>query len=294
MSFVIMTDTSSNITAARARKLNIELIPFYYYVDGKECCCDSKSGQKFDADRYYKMLGDGIDVKTSQITPQRFEEAFEKVLVGGSDLMFISMSSGISGSCGSAKSAAQKLSEKYPERKIRVIDSLGASFGEGILATEASKMRAKGMCFDDVYENILDMRDRLYQVFTVDDLMFLKRGGRLSSIAAGIGSILNIKPILKGDRDGKIVAFTKVRGRKKSIEALAEKYNALVEQQAVQTVYIAHCGCKQDAITLAGLIKKIKPPKSIAVADYEPVTGSYVGPGALALFFLSHYGACNE
>lgn len=291
MSFVIMTDTSSNIPSSKAQQLDIKIIPFYYYIDGKEYSSD---GKKFDADEYYKKLGNGMDVKTSQITPQRFESAFEEVLKDGSDIIFISMSSGISSSCGSAKIAAKKLAEKYPERRIKVIDSLGASFGEGILAMEAARMRAEGMDFDEVCEELLDMRSRLYQVFTVDDLMFLKRGGRLSSIAAGIGTILNIKPILKGNRDGKIVAFSKARGRKRSIEALAEKYSELVEKQSAQTIYIAHCGCKQDAHFLAKLINKIKPPKKIAVADYEPVTGSYVGPGALALFFLSHYGACNE
>lgn len=292
MSFVIITDTSANIPSAMARKLNIQIIPFSYYIDGSEHTCYDTS--KFNAENYYKQLGDGMQVTTSQITPQRYVDCFTKYLELKKDILFISMSSGISGSCHSAMSAADQLKGSYPGSRIEIIDSLAASLGEGMLAIEAAKLKAAGKTIDEVIEAIISMRSRLYQVFTVDDLMFLKRGGRLSGITAGIATVLNIKPLLKGNEDGKIVAFSRVRGRKKSIEAIASRYNDLVEQQAVQTAYIAHCGCKSEAVYLATLIKNSKKPKSIMIVDYEPVTGSYVGPGAIALFFLSCEGACMK
>ena len=186
--------------------------------------------------------------------------------------------------------AREQLAEEFPERKIELIDSLGASLGEGLLALQAAKYRADGVQLTETAEKIIAMRERMYQVFTVDDLMHLKRTGRLSNAGAVIGTVLGIKPLLKGNPEGKIVAFEKIRGRARTITAMAEKYLSLVKNAETQTVGIAHANCREDAEQLAKLIREKLPPKEILIVKYEPVTGSHVGPGALALFFEGDSG----
>ncbi len=286
MSYIIITDSASNIPTEMANKNDIKTVHLYYIINGKEHAC--KDTAKFNSHAYYEAIGKGLKVTTSQVNPQRYVELFGGYLKDGKDILFIGLSSGISGSFNSAVMAREQLLEEYPDSKIVLLDSLGASMGEGLLALKASELRSKGHTIDEAYDELCVMRDRMFQVFTVDDLMHLKRGGRLSGLSAGIGTVLNIKPLLTGTTEGKIIAFSKVRGRKKSVEALASKYEELVEQQAVQTVAIAHADCEDDAKYLARLIYSTKPPKEIIIVDYEPVTGAYVGPGALALFFLSH------
>lgn len=289
MGYIIITDSASNIPTEMTNKNDIKIIHLSYTLNGKEYIC--KDTAKFNSHAYYEAISNGLKVTTSQVNPQRYADCFREYLSGGQDILFIGLSSGISGSFNSAVMAKNQLLEEYPDRKILLLDSLGASMGEGLLAIRAAELRSGGYSIDEVYSQLSDMRNRMFQVFTVDDLMHLKRGGRLSGISAGIGTILNIKPLLTGTAEGKIIAFSKVRGRKKSIEALASKYEELVEQQAVQTIAIAHADCEEDAKYLAKLINGTKPPKEILIVDYEPVTGSYVGPGALALFFLSHSNA---
>lgn len=284
MSFEIVTDTSSNLQNKVVEEYSIKRIPFSYYVDGKEyTCMDTDS---FDAEAYYAKIKSGVKVTTSQVTPQRFVENFEPMLKEGKDILFVSMASGISGSCSSAGIAANQLKEDYPERKIEIVDSMGASLGEGLIALEGAKLRSKGIGLEETAARLRDMTRRMCQIFTVDDLMHLRRGGRLSNLSAIVGTVLQIKPLLKGSSDGKIVAFHKVRGRKRAIEALAERFDKYAVEPAKQLVGIAHSACKKDAEYLAELIKRNNPPAEIMMVDYEPVTGSHVGPGALALFFF--------
>ena len=286
MSYTIITDTSSNIPTRMLREQGLEVLPFMYYIDGKEnVCLDTES---FDGDAFYDMIRAGARVTTSQITPQQYVDCFEPILRAGNDIIFVSMSSGISGSCASANMAANMLREKYPERKIKIIDTRAASLGEGLVALYAAQLRDGGMDIDKAEELLNDMSQRICQIFTVDDLMHLRRGGRLSNLSAIVGTVLHIKPLLKGDNEGKIVAIAKVRGRKRSIEAIAEKYDKLVREPQQQVVGIAQAGCREDAEYLAQLLMRNNPPKEILTVEYEPVTGSHVGPGALALFFESH------
>lgn len=286
MDYVIITDSAANIPTELAQKHGIEIIPFSYFIDGKEHIC--KDTAKWSCHNYYQKIRDGARVTTSQINPQKYIDFFTPCLKKGKNILFVGLSSGVSGSFASAQIAQKQLLEEFPDRKLVLIDSLGASMGEGLLALRAAVLRKEGFSLRTVKEELLRARDRMFQVFTVDDLMHLKRGGRLSGISAGIGTVLNIKPILTGNAQGKIIAFSKVRGRKKAIEALAAKYEELVENQAVQTVAISQADCPEDAAYLASVIAKSKPPKDIITVDFEPVTGSYVGPGTLALFFLSH------
>ena len=283
MRFVAVTDTSGNLPTRRIRKADLKIVAFPYYIDGQEyTCLDTDS---FHGDEFYARIKNGMEVTTSQIAPQQYMDCFEPWLRQGLDVVFVCMSSGISGSCNSARIAAQLLLEQYPERRVEVVDTLGASLGEGLVALEAARLRDLDLSAGGAAAQLRDLVQRMFNVFTVDDLMHLRRGGRLSNMAAIVGMVLNIKPLLKGNEEGKIVSFAKVRGRKKSIEELAARYDRLAVDPEHQTVGIAQAGCPEDAETLAKLLRRNHPPREILTVEYEPVTGSHVGPGALALFF---------
>ncbi|MBQ9661695.1 MAG: DegV family protein [Oscillospiraceae bacterium] len=288
MSFAVMTDTSGNLPLHLIRDNSLSVIPFSYYIDGKEY--NTVKNPDFDAEDFYARIRKGMKVTTSQIPPQQYADFFEPALRDGKDVIFICMSSGISGSCNSARIAAQMMMEAYPGRLVEVIDTRGASLGEGIIALYAAKLQKAGRSTREAIEALRDHVERMFNVFTVDDLMHLRRGGRLSNLSAVVGSVLQIKPLLKGNEEGKIVAFSKVRGRKRSIETLAEYYDKLVVEPEKQIVGIAQAACREDAAKLAELLRRNHPPKEILTVEYEPVTGCHVGPGALALFFESSVG----
>lgn len=288
MSFVVMTDTSGNLPPQYIFDYSLQVIPFSYFIEGKEY--NSVKNPDFDAEDFYARIKKGMKVTTSQIPPQQYADFFEPALREGRDVIFICMSSGISGSCNSAKIAARMMMEAYPDRIVEVIDTRGASLGEGIIALYADRLRRLGRSTSDAIAELYDHVERMFNVFTVDDLMHLRRGGRLSNLSAVVGTVLQIKPLLKGNEEGKIVAFSKVRGRKRSIETLAEYYDKLVVEPEKQIVGIAQAACCEDAAYLASLLRKNHPPKEILTVEYEPVTGSHVGPGALALFFEAREG----
>ena len=289
--FRIATDTSANLPTAYLQAENITVIPFTFHTDsGEQSCMDTAS---FDAKAFYTAMRNGEKVTTSQIPPQRFVEYLTPMLQAGDDVLFVSMSSGISGSYASSKMAANQLKEEFPERKIFTVDTYSASLAEGLVVMKAVECRKQGMDIEQTYHLLRAMRHRIAQIFTVGDLRYLKRTGRLSNLEAAVGTVLQIKPLLKGDPEGKIVCFAKVRGRQRAIEEMAKRYAELVVEPETQTVCIAHADCEADAQILASLIRRAKAPKDILIVDYEPVTGSHVGPGALALFFLSDENVRN-
>lgn len=283
MSFAIITDTAANLLSTHLKQRDIITMPLELYLDGILYNC--LSVDEIDGEAFYATLGDK-DIKTAQNNPQRFLDTIEPLLKEGRDILCVPLSSGISGSYASACIAAQQLREEYPERKICIIDSKGASLGEGLLVLRACDCRDAGMSLEETVNVIEKMRQRVCQVFTVDDLHFLRKGGRISGAVAFVGTLLDFKPLLKGDENGKIVMTGKVRGKKRAIAAMAEKYEALVADPQNQCVAIAQAGCPEDAKKLEELLKKNKPPREILTVCYEPVTGVHVGPGALALFFL--------
>ncbi len=288
MSFIIITDTSANLPPAWLREHGVSVIPFTYIVDGEE---HAETGiDFFDGELFYNAVRGGASVTTSQINPQRYMEYMRPLLDGGRDILYIGMSSGISGAYESSELAARELRGEYPERDIRTFDTYGASLGEGLLVMEAEKCRINGMSLSETADRLLSLRGRMYQTFMVDDLSYLRKGGRISNIAAMAGTVLHIKPILKGDELGRIVVCGKTIGHRRAIDALAEKYNALVTDPENQTVGIAHADCIADAERLKELIMQKKPPRDIVTVCYEPVTGSHVGPGTLALFFYGEDG----
>ena len=282
-SFHVVTDTSANLPTALAAERGITVIPFAYIIAGEAYTCTDTDA--FDAEGYYAMIGSGVKVTTSQVAPQQFVEAFEPLLADG-DVIYLSMASGISGTYNSACMAARQLAEKHPERKVCVIDTKGASLGTGLIALRAADLRDQGTPTDEAVAALEKDVMRMYNVFTVDNLMYLRRTGRLSNLSAAVGTVLNIKPLLKGSEEAKIVAFAKVRGRNRAIRALAERYDRLAVNPEQQIIGISQSACREDAAYLESLIRQNRPPKQILQVEYEPVTGSHVGPGALALFFL--------
>ena len=288
MQFVAVTDTSGNLPTHVAREHDLMMIPFAYFIEGERfTCLDTAS---FDGDAFYALLKN-TEVKTTQINPAEYADFFEPFLKDGRDVVYVAMSSGISGSCQSALLGAALLKERYPDRTIEVVDTLGASLGEGLVAIEAARLRDEGLSAQEAAKRLRLLSERMFNVFTVNDLMFLRRGGRLSNLSAIVGTVLGIKPILKGGEDGRISAFDTVRSRRRSIKALAAQYEQYVVEPERQTIGIAHAACREDAELLIQLIKDGEhPPKEILLVDYEPVTGSHVGPGALALFFESCEG----
>ncbi len=283
MSFEIITDTPANIPLSFAKQENITVIPFPYYLNGDEH--QTIDFESFASSEYYQKIRDGEKVTTSQVAPQRYKEVFESFLKQNKDIIYISLSSGVSGSYQSSLIAKEELLDSYPNAKIEIIDSLGASLGEGLLVYKAADLRAQGYDIKKAAETLEKSKRYIYQVFTVGDLKYLKQTGRISGAKAIAGTILNIKPILKGDKDGKIVESLKVRGRKKAIYTLAEKYFELVKKPEEQIVGISHCDCEEDAKLLEELIKAEMPPKQIVTVMHEPATGSHIGPDSLALYF---------
>ena len=288
MQFIAVTDTSGNLPTRTAQEFDLKMIPFAYFIDGERFTCLDTDA--FDGEAFYSLLKN-TEVKTTQINPQEYADFFEPFLKDGKDVVYIAMSSGISGSCQSATIGAEMLKDRYPDRAVEVVDTRGASLGEGLVAVEAARLRDEGLSAEEAAKRLRMLSERMFNVFTVNDLMFLRRGGRLSNLSAVVGTVLGIKPILKGGEDGQISAFDTVRSRRRSIKALASQYEQYVVDAERQTIGIAHAACREDAELLIELIKGGEhPPKEILLVDYEPVTGSHVGPGALALFFESCEG----
>ena len=275
----IYTDTSANLTPELIEKYALGVIPFSYTVDGVE-----QDGADFEGKAYYDAMRAGAVVKTSMINVSEFSASFRKELAAGNDVIYVGMSGGISGSANAARIAVEELRAEFPERRIEAIDTYAASLGEGIQAINAAKLLAAGVGFDGIVERILAERRNMCQYFTVDDLEYLKRGGRIGLITTVVGTVLKIKPILMGDEKGRIVLCGKVRGRRQSLLALADRYSELVQDRD-DDIGIAHADDEEGVeVLLAELRKRGFKGECITVC-YEPVTGAHVGPGTVALFF---------
>lgn len=285
MSFSIFTDGCSNLPGYLIHSLNIRVLPCSYILDGEPgTFLGDIDG--FDSHAYYEKLRNGSAIKTTLLNTQLFIDHFRPELEQGRDVVYVGMSSGISGTIQAGRIAADELAEEFPERTIRIIDSLGAGLGTGLLACKAADLREAGKTAAETSDIIEKDAMRLLQYFTVDDLNFLKRTGRVSGATAAIGTVLNIKPILWGDSTGHIVACEKVRGKKKAIEAIVDYYRTKAVDPGNNRVAITHGDCPEEAETLAKLIRETQEPKELIICPHEPFTGSHVGPGMLALFFF--------
>ena len=277
----LFTDTSANLPAEIIDEYGIEVVPFSYTIDGVEYIPE----REFDGKAFYAAMRAGSAVKTSMVNAGTFIERFKAALDAGKDVLYIGMSGGISGTANAALMAKQELDEEYPDRKIIVIDTLAASLGEGLFVIKAAEQLKDGTALDKIEEDIRAQVPSMCQSFTVDDLKYLKNTGRVSGAAAIIGNVLSIHPILIGDYEGKIVVKAKVRGMKRTLDALAERYAELALSKT-ETIGIAHADNEEGKAYLVQRLRdKGLTGKCLSVC-YEPVTGSHVGPGTVALFFF--------
>lgn len=282
MSFAVFVDGSANLP--RQMLDGIQLLPCEYTVDGAP---QTYWGDvdRFDGHSFYEDLKKGKVVRTSLLNTQLFLSRFGPILAQGTDIIYISMSSGISGTYNAARIAAEELMDLYEGRFVHIVDSLGCGFGNGLLAVRAVKLSREGVSAREAAA-ILDKEvPHTCQYFTVDDLNFLKNTGRVSGMTAKIATVLNIKPILFGDSTGHIISCAKVRGRRKSIEALVEKYKEKRMITDDQAICISHGDCLEDAEYLAQLVRAVTPDVPITICMHEPFSGAHVGPGMLGLFF---------
>ena len=278
----LFTDTSANLPVALTKQHHITVVPFSYTVDGKET--DYPDDVDFDGAAFYGAMRRGAVVKTSMVNPDLMANYFERALSQGDDVLYVGMSGGISGTAHAAALAAEELREKYPRAKIMTIDTYAASLGEGLQVLEAAELLRAGRSFEEVGDRILTRRPHMCQFFTVDDLNYLKRGGRISGAAALVGSVLGIKPILRGDETGHIVSCGKVRGNKKAYAELADYFDKRALDKTAR-IGIAHADNREGTDYLLGLLRERGFTGECLEVYYEPVTGAHVGPGTVALFF---------
>ncbi len=283
MSYIVFTDGASNLPGAYLQRFQIHPLPCSYEMDGVPGVYEGDI-DAFDTKAYYDKLRAGSRLKTSLLNSHLFQEQFRPALESGKDVVYVGMSSGISGTIQAARMAKEELEEEFPSRYVHVVDSLGAGFGPGILAIRAAELRQEGKTARQAGAILDGEVQHTLNLFTVDDLNFLKRTGRVTGATAAIGTVLSIKPILWGDPTGHITAMSKVRGRKKAIDALAELYAKYIDGE-VTYLAISHGDCLPEAEALAARLTAICQPRELIICPHEPFTGAHVGPGMLAIFF---------
>lgn len=285
MSYKIITDTCCDFPKEMYAQLDLTVVELSLLFRGNtyQTVSDELTKTMFQA------LRAGESATTSAANPQQWREAIEPVLAAGQDALVLAFSSGLSTTYQSAVIAAEELSEKYPDRSVRVVDTLCASMGQGLLVWYACQKRDDGFSLDELYAWCEDAKMRLCHWFTVDDLMFLKRGGRVSAATALVGTMLNIKPILHVDDKGHLISKSKVRGRKASLDALAAKLGELGLPGENKTVFISHGDCMEDANYLAQQLKEKYGVAEVIISYVGAVIGSHSGPGTMALFFLGQH-----
>ena len=285
MDFQIITDSCCDFPMPMYGQLGLTFVPLTVEFRGNTF--DDKNDDTLKD--MYQGLRAGEVAKTSAVNPSRWSQAMEKALAAGKDVLVLAFSSGLSTTYQSAVIAAQELAEEYPDRKIQVIDTLCASMGEGLLVWYACKKRDEGLSLDEVAQWVLDNRLHLCHWFTVDDLMYLKRGGRISAATALVGTMLQIKPLLHVDDEGHLINMTKTRGRKAAIDAMVKKAQELGAGYDNSTMFISHGDCLSDAEYLSRQLKEKCGVKDVVISYVGAVIGSHSGPGTLALFFLGSH-----
>lgn len=283
--YVLYCDSTCDLPPERLATMDCKILNLTFEIDGHEYTDDKISMHEF----YEKMRNDSM-TKTSQISVGVIESAFEAEIQKGRDVLYLTFSSGLSGTYNSARIAKENLLEKYKDAKIEIVDSLSASSGEGLLLIFAERKKREGMNISQLVSWLEVNRYDVCQIFTVDNLKYLARGGRVSKGASLAGSIMGIKPILNIDNDGKLIVADKVRGRKQSIARLGEMIKARKGDYDNSIVTISHGDCREDAEAAAKMMKEIFGENTEVVIAYTgPVIGSHSGPGTLALFFMGEY-----
>lgn len=281
--YIIFTDSACDMELSTLKKWNVKCIDLTLKFENEEKIW---SNNEIEPKTFYQKMRDGGIAKTSAVNSEKFKQGFDEEIKKGNDILYLAFSSGLSTTCNSGAFACKALSEVYPDSKLITVDSLAASAGFGLLLYLAVQKKEEGATIEELEKYIKETVPHICHWFTVDDLVYLKRGGRVSPAAAFIGGMLGIKPVLHVDDEGHLVPVTKVRGRKASIKALADKYGELAIDKTTGPIFICQGDCQEDAQLLADIIKN-DYGRDIDITVYTgPVIGAHSGPGTLALFFL--------
>ena len=284
--YCIFTDSCCDISAAQLQEWGVPFANMTFSFDGED---KEYINADISNEEFYDRMRQGASAKTAAINAAAFADAFGPILQAGQDILYVAFSSGLSTTVNSAHMAAQELAEIYPERKIRIVDTLAASAGGGMMVYMAVQKKQEGASLEEnaAYIESLTMQHCIW--FTVDDLEYLKRGGRVSPTVAFVGGLLGIKPILKMDEEGHLVKVGTARGRKKALETLADKYTELSLDEKNTPIFISHAECEEDAKQLAEILKQRHGVEVTLISQIGPVIGSHAGPGTVAMFFIGKH-----
>ena len=285
MSYTIVTDSSCNLPASLIEEYGLEILSLHYHYDGLEFL-SYIPGQEMDYKGLFDLLREGKIITTSLPSPGTTTETLRRLLDAGEDILYIGFSSGLSGTYESTAAIMDQLAPEYPDRKLFHVDTRAAALGEGLLVTYAVRRKREGMGIEDLYNYLMEERFHLCHWFTVDDLNYLVRGGRVSKTAAIAGTLLNIKPVMHMDDPGHLIKVGTVRGRKKSLDALVDHMaQSATQPVADQTVYLVHGDCLEDAQYVADRIHERFGVTDFLINYVDLVIGAHTGPGVVALFF---------
>lgn len=280
--YVIVTDSSSDLTRDIINDPEVIYLQLDVLMDGEP----SRANCDVDIKDFYAKLRSKKNATTSAVNIDKFIETFDKYLSEGYDVLYLGFSSGLSGTFNAGFVAAKELAEKYPERKVFAVDTLAASLGEGLLVYHAVNMKNGGADIESVRDYVEENKLKLCHWFTVDDLFFLKRGGRINAATAIVGSMLSIKPVLHVDNKGRLISVSKARGRRAALDALFDKMKETAIEPEKQVVFISHGDSEEDAKYLADRIKTELGSPEVVISYVGPVIGAHSGPGTIALFYL--------
>ncbi len=285
MSYRIVTDSCANLTDEQISNYGVEIISLKYMINGKDYDSYIK-GTQTDYATTYRLLREKAHITTSLVSREACDSVIKPILEGGEEVLILAFSSGLSGTYQNIRNAALDYEEEFPDRKVIVVDTLCASLGEGMAVHYAVKLKNEGKTMEEVAEWVENNKLNICHIFTIDDLFFLKRGGRLSGGSAIAGTLLGIKPMLHCADDGKLYVTSKVRGRKAAVENLIEAVGERAINVAEQDIFIVHGDCEDEAKYIESEVKKRFGVKNVVYNYIDPVIGSHSGPGTLALFFL--------
>ncbi|WP_302497381.1 DegV family protein [uncultured Flavonifractor sp.] len=283
--YVILTDSSADLTAELAAELGVEVIPLSFTMEDKTYF-NYPDNRDIDPADFYARLRGGAMATTAAVNVADYTEAMEPILKEGKDVLVLAFSSGLSATCHSAQIAAGELMEQYPDRKVYVVDTLCASLGQGLLVWYAANLKKQGKTMEEVRDWTEEHKLNLCHWFTVDDLHFLKRGGRISSATAVLGTMLSIKPVMHVDNEGHLIKVGTARGRNASLKALVDHMEQTVLDLKGQSIFISHGDCLADAQKVADDIRARFGVEDIVINYVGPVIGAHSGPGTVALFFM--------
>lgn len=281
--YIIFTDSACDIKPEQLKEWEVSYINLSFHFEDED---REYSNDEMYISEFYNRMRSGSIAKTSAINPDTYINTFEEILNEGKDILCLAFSSGLSTTCNSARIAADELKEKYPERKIIIVDSLSASAGQGLLLYLMVQKKNSGCTIEEVADYAENIKLNICHWFSVDDLVYLKRGGRVSPTVAFVGTVLGIKPVLHVDNEGRLISVTKARGRKAALNTLIDKCGELGEDIKNGTIFISHADCKDDADYIAEQIAAKFGGSVDIITDVGAVIGAHSGPGTIALFFV--------